>query len=101
MARSDERRCFRRKGRRVPEGKAEGRVPMKRYVTILVLSGASFLSPLHAQFNLNKLNEGLSGLNNAARAAKEVGKVAKSAAGIGPEEERVIGGSVAVEIVGT
>jgi predicted Zn-dependent protease len=49
---------------------------------------------LHAQFggfDLNKLTD----------TAKSVGKMAKAVAGIGPEEERVIGGSVAVEIAGT
>lgn len=42
----------------------------------------------------------LGDLNKVVDTAKDVGKVAKGVAGIGPEEERVIGGSVALEIVG-
>jgi predicted Zn-dependent protease len=51
-----------------------------------------------AQFGLDKLDLGK--INKALDTAKDVSKVAKGVAGIGPEEERVIGGSVAVEIVG-
>lgn len=40
-------------------------------------------------------------LNKIIDTAKDAGKVVKGVAGIGPEEERVIGQSVAVEIVGT
>jgi predicted Zn-dependent protease len=40
-------------------------------------------------------------LNKIVDTAKDAGKVVKGVAGIGPDEERVIGGSVAVEIVGT
>lgn len=39
-------------------------------------------------------------LGDLTREAKDISKMAKGVAGIGPEEERVIGGSVAVEIVG-
>ena len=46
-----------------------------------------------AQFDFGKL----SGVMDKA---KSVGKIAKGAAGIGPEEEKVIGESVAIEIVG-
>jgi predicted Zn-dependent protease len=52
---------------------------------------------LHAQFGLDKIDFG--GLKKAVDTAKDVGKMAKGVTGIGPEEERVIGGSVAVEIV--
>lgn len=46
---------------------------------------------------------GLDGVdfNKLVDNAKDVGKMAKGAAGIGPQEERVIGGSVAVEILGS
>jgi predicted Zn-dependent protease len=46
-----------------------------------------------AQFDFGKLTKGLDTL-------KDVGKVAKGAAKIGPEEEKLIGDSVALEIVG-
>jgi predicted Zn-dependent protease len=46
--------------------------------------------PARAQFSLN--------LDNIVNAAKDVGKISKGVAGIGPEEERSIGGSVAIEI---
>jgi predicted Zn-dependent protease len=63
-----------------------------RFLCILgILSAAS---ALHGQF-------GGFDLGKALDTAKSVGKVAKGVAGIGPEEERVIGGSVAVEIAGT
>jgi beta-barrel assembly-enhancing protease len=48
---------------------------------------------LHAQLDFGKLNKVIDN-------AKSVGKVAKGVAGIGIEEERAIGGSVATEIVG-
>ncbi len=46
-----------------------------------------------AQFDFGKLSKGMDTL-------KSVGKVAKAAAKIGPAEERVIGDSVALELVG-
>ncbi|MDF3058814.1 MAG: peptidase Ste24p [Rariglobus sp.] len=58
-------------------------------VCTLLASGG----PLHAQFSLDKLQKGLD-------TAKNVGKVAKGVTGIGLEEERIIGGSVALEIIG-
>lgn len=54
-------------------------------------------SGLHAQFGFDKVDFG--GLKKAVDTAKDATKIAKVATGIGPEEERVIGGSVAVEIV--
>jgi predicted Zn-dependent protease len=48
-------------------------------------------SPVRAQFSLN--------LDSIVSAAKDVGKMTKGVAGIGPEEELSIGGSVAIEIV--
>jgi len=52
-------------------------------------------SSLRAAFGLDKLN-----IDKALDTAKNIGKVAKGVAGIGPEEERMIGESVALEIVG-
>ncbi|HEY0944164.1 MAG TPA: M48 family metalloprotease [Opitutaceae bacterium] len=57
-------------------------------LALLVLLGAA----ARAQFDFSKLNKALD-------TAKNVGKVAKGVAGIGPEEEAAIGGSVAVEVV--
>lgn len=65
---------------------------------ILCLAGTlATAASLHAQFG----GFDLSKVTKALETAKDVGKIAKGVAGIGPEEERVIGGSVAVEIVGT
>ena len=61
------------------------------FYTSVVLAATAELHAQFGGFDLNKL----------AETAKNVGKMAKGAAGIGPEEERVIGGSVAVEIAGT
>lgn len=58
---------------------------------LLVLTAASGLRGQFGGLDLGKVVD----------TAKNVGKVAKGVAGIGPEEERVIGGSVAVEIAGT
>jgi predicted Zn-dependent protease len=59
---------------------------------------------LLAQFDLSRLKQGLDKVKSKAEEiggkAQKVGQVAKGVAGIGPEEERVIGGSVALEIVG-
>jgi predicted Zn-dependent protease len=46
--------------------------------------------PAQAQFSLN--------LDSLVNTAKDVGKMSKGLAGIGPEEELTIGGSVAIEI---
>jgi predicted Zn-dependent protease len=48
--------------------------------------------PARAQFNLD--------FNGLVSKAKDVGKMTKGVAGIGPEEELSIGGSVAIEIAG-
>jgi predicted Zn-dependent protease len=74
----------------------------------VICAGAALILPfapqLHAQFNLNKLKQGLDKAketaDKVAGKAKDVAKVAKGVAGIGPEEERLIGESVALEIVG-
>ena len=62
--------------------------------TSLLLAFALLAAPAaRAQFDFG-------GLSGALDKAKSIGKMAKGAAGIGPEEEKVIGESVAIEIVG-
>jgi predicted Zn-dependent protease len=62
--------------------------------TLFLLASALLLAPLaSAQFDFGKITSTLD-------KAKSVGKMAKGAAGIGPEEEKVIGESVALEILG-
>jgi beta-barrel assembly-enhancing protease len=64
----------------------------------LALAVALLAAPvLHAQFGLDKLDLGR--IQKTVDTAKDVAKVSKAFTGIGPEEERVIGGSVAVEVV--
>lgn len=60
--------------------------------TAFVLTAA--VSP-GAGFGLGKFD-----LDKALNTAKNVGKIAKGVAGIGPEEERIIGESVALQIIG-
>jgi predicted Zn-dependent protease len=59
---------------------------------LLATLALGFVPAASAQFNFGKLSQGLDTL-------KDVGKVAKGAAKIGPEEEKVIGDSVALEII--
>jgi beta-barrel assembly-enhancing protease len=72
-------------------------------VAALVMLGL-FAPVLHAQFNLDKLRQGIDKAKSTTQkvtdTAKEAAKVAKGITGIGPEEERLIGESVAVEIIG-
>jgi predicted Zn-dependent protease len=80
-----------------------------------VLIGAAALtltSPVgHAQFDLGRLKRGIDQAKSTTQkvtdttqkvtdTARDVGKVAKGVFGIGAEEERLIGESVAVEIIG-
>jgi len=53
-----------------------------------------------AQFDFGKLSKAIDKAKEVKDAAKDAGKVAKGAAGIGPEEEKVIGDSVALEVLG-
>lgn len=53
-----------------------------------------------AQFDFGKLSKAIDKAKEVKDAAKDASKVAKGAAGIGPEEEKVIGDSVAVEVIG-
>lgn len=66
---------------------------------------------LQAQFGLDRIKQGMDKLKGATQTvtdttqkvsetAKDVSKVAKGVMGIGPEEERLIGESVALEIIG-
>ncbi len=66
-----------------------------RFIIPLVALAIAAGTSLHGAFGLDKLD-----INKALGAAKSLGKVAKGVAGIGPEEERVIGESVAIEIIG-
>src|SRR4051812_34203439 len=78
--------------------------PRLALVWILAALTPATAPTLHAQFDLGRLKEGLSKAKSTADkvadTAKDVGKVAKGVAGIGPEEERLIGESVALEIIG-
>ncbi len=71
--------------------------------TVLLAAVVLGGTPLHAQFNLGKLRETVDQAKAAAAKAKEAAdsaaKIAKGVAGIGVEEEYVIGDSVAVEVV--
>lgn len=60
---------------------------------LALLCAVAFAATASAQFDFGKLSKGFDTI-------KDVGKVAKGAAGIGPEEEKIIGDSVALEIVG-
>lgn len=74
---------------------------MKSRSLLCALAAFAAASALQAQFggfDLGKLNKVADAVKDNA---KDIGRVAKGVAGISPEEERVIGGSVAVEIVGT
>jgi predicted Zn-dependent protease len=68
-------------------------------------------STLHAQFGLDRLKQTIDKAKGATQqvtdtaqkvtdTAKEAGKIAKGVFGIGPDEERLIGESVALEIIG-
>ncbi len=61
---------------------------------IFCLAALLLAAPVaHGQFDLSKLTKTLD-------TAKDAGKMLKGVAGIGPEEEKLIGDSVALEIVG-
>lgn len=76
------------------------RPPLTSFILFALVS-----TGLQAQFNLNKLSDGLSKAkqvgDTATSKAKTATQLAKGVAGIGPEEERVIGGSVATDIINT
>lgn len=66
---------------------------MKARTLILCLAAFALPPALCAQFDLGRLG-------NALDTAKDAGKLLQGVAGVGPEEERVIGESVALEIIG-
>jgi predicted Zn-dependent protease len=69
----------------------------------LLISVIVFSAAIHAlAFDFGGLGDALGNdkINRGIDTAKDLGKVAKGIAGIGPEEEKVIGDSVALEIVG-
>ncbi|MDB6168866.1 MAG: peptidase Ste24p [Verrucomicrobia bacterium] len=66
---------------------------MKPRPWLVIFLAAALAPAAFGQFDFGKLSKGLDTL-------KDVGKVAKGAAKIGPEEEKIIGDSVALEIVG-
>ncbi len=68
-----------------------------------VLLGASCLATAAFALDLGGLSKALNNtdkLKKGLDTAKDAGKVLKGVAGIGPEEEKIIGDSVALEIVG-
>lgn len=66
---------------------------MKTRSSLLLLIALAAAPGAGAQFDLGKLTKALD-------TAKDAGKMLKGVAGIGPGEERIIGDSVALEIVG-
>ena len=69
---------------------------------LLILLAATLLgsSTASAQFDFGKLSKALDKAKEVTDTAKEAGKVAKGATGIGPKEEMDIGDSVALEVIG-
>jgi predicted Zn-dependent protease len=84
--------------------------PFSGYVLAALALGLA--APVaQAQFSLDRLKQGLDKAKSTTQqvtdttkkvtdTAKDAAKIAKGVAGIGPEEERLIGESVAVEIIG-
>lgn len=75
---------------------------MKTLCFPLLLAALAVAPWLHAQFDFGKLTKAID-TGKAAKAAdtaKDVGKMFKGAAGVGPQEERIIGDSVALEVIG-
>lgn len=68
----------------------------------LFLTGllAAFLAAIAPALDLGKLGKALNDSGKLKETVKDAGKVLKGVAGIGPEEENVIGESVALEILG-
>lgn len=72
---------------------------MKPLSCLLLAIAACAAAPLLA-IDFGGLTKGLDTLKKGVDTAKDASKVAKGAAGIGPEEEKVIGESVALEVIG-
>lgn len=84
--------------------------PLSGYILAALALGLA-APAAHAQFSLDRLKQGLDKAKSTTQqvtdttkkvtdTAKDAAKIAKGVAGIGPEEERLIGESVAVEIIG-
>ncbi len=84
--------------------------PFSGYVLAALALGLA-APAAHAQFSLDRLKQGIDKAKSTTQqvtdttkkvtdTAKDAAKIAKGIAGIGPEEERLIGESVAVEIIG-
>ena len=67
---------------------------------LLLLAVLSATLAARAQFDFGKLSKAIDKAKEVKDAAKDASKVAKGAVGIGLEEEKVIGDSVAVEVIG-
>jgi len=69
---------------------------------LFLFAAAAFLgtSTAFAQFDFGKLTKALDKAKEITATAKDAGKVAKGAAGIGPKEEADIGDAVALEVIG-
>lgn len=72
--------------------------------TVCVIGLVTVTPLVRAQFDLGRLKRGIDQVKGTTQkvtdTAKDVSKVAKGVLGIGPEEERLIGESVALEIIG-
>lgn len=68
--------------------------------SLLFLALTAFAAAPLLAIDFGGLTKGLDTLKKGVDTAKDVSKVAKGAAGIGPEEEKVIGESVALEVIG-
>ena len=81
---------------------------MKRFARFVLQAGLLLAltvpSRLPAQFDLGRIKRGMDKVKETSKqvtdTATEAAKIAKGVAGIGPEEERLIGESVALEIIG-
>ena len=98
----EDNQCHHRRGNpSLRTGAEERRIPMKAFrffgFTLGVLAVAA---ALHAGFG-DLLSKAGDVVNKVAENKDDVARIAKGVTGISPEEERVIGGSVAVEIVST
>ena len=73
-----------------------------RLRSCIILTGilVAAATTTRAHFDLSNLSRALDKAKEVTDSAKDAGKVAKGVAGIGPEEEKIIGDSVALEIIG-
>ena len=72
---------------------------MRTKLLLVLFSGLLGAATAFAQFDLGKLSKALDKAKQVTDTAKEAGKVAKGVVGIGPEEEKLIGDSVALEVI--